>query len=194
MIKKENPWENNRHNGLPSPTEQKRRYLDMMVLDVPDFPKKGIVFKDISYILSDWRALHIIEDLISSDYLSYKPDYVACIEARGFLLGSFIARGLGAGIIPIRKVGKLPRDTYKESYPLEYGTDTLEIHKDCIEPNSKVLLIDDVLATGGTAKAATQLIEKCKGIIIGTAFLIELKALKGRDKLDGIKVTSILEY
>lgn len=164
------------------------------IRDVPDFPKKGIIFKDITPVLKNAERLRETIDLFSEAVADQKIDYVAAVEARGFIFGSLLAAKLGCGFIPIRKPGKLPYKCFKESYELEYGHDALEIHQDAIEKGSQVLIIDDLLATGGTALAAAKLIEKCGGQITALLFLIELTFLKGKDKLDGYPVKSFIEF
>ena len=153
------------------------------VRDIPDFPKKGILFRDITPLLGDNEALVEAIKALAAPFKGQKIDYVAAIEARGFIFGSAVARELGAGFIPIRKPGKLPHITKSVEYDLEYGKDTIEIHKDAIKDGASVLLIDDLLATGGTMAAAIKLIEQMDAKIVGLTFLVELKALGGREKL-----------
>lgn len=162
--------------------------------DVPDFPKKGIVFKDITPLLSDAKTFAAAIDRLSEPFVGAGIQIVAGIESRGFLLATPIAYRLGAGVVPIRKKGKLPRAVKSASYALEYGTDSIEAHADAFPKNAKVLLIDDVLATGGTAAAAVQLIEAIGGTLIGSAFLIELGFLDGRLKLPGRRIHSLVTY
>ncbi len=164
------------------------------IRDVPDFPKKGIIFKDITPVLKNPERLRETIDLFSEAVADQKIDYVAAVEARGFIFGSLLAAKLGCGFIPIRKPGKLPYKRFKESYELEYGHDALEIHQDAIEKGSQVLIVDDLLATGGTALAAARLIEKCGGQVAAALFLIELTFLKGKEKLDGYAVQSFIEF
>ena len=165
-----------------------------LVVDVPDFPKKGIIFKDIAPLLSSPRAMRkLINDWVRMHKKKGITKVVA-MESRGFLFGVPVALGLKAGFVPVRKPGKLPRKTLKETYNLEYGTDSLEIHEDAIKKGDKVLIIDDVLATGGTAEAVVKLVEKSGGRIAGLSFFIELGFLKGKDKLKGHEVTSFLKY
>jgi adenine phosphoribosyltransferase len=168
--------------------------LKSIIRTVPDFPKAGINFYDITPILKDGRALAYTIDTMADHFSSMNINMVVAMEARGFLFGPAIAYKLGAGFAPVRKLGKLPWNTHKEEYGLEYGTDTIEIHQDAIQHGERVLIIDDVLATGGTAKAVTRLIQKMHGEIIGAAFVIELLALKGRNKLKDIPVYSLLQY
>jgi adenine phosphoribosyltransferase len=168
--------------------------LKSIIRTVPDFPKPGINFYDITPILKDGRALAYTIDTMADHFSNMNIDVVVSMEARGFLFGPAIAYKLGAGFAPVRKLGKLPWDTHREEYALEYGTDTIEIHRDAVLPGERVLIIDDVLATGGTAKAVRNLIRKMNGKIIGAAFVIELLALKGRNKLKDVPVYSLLQY
>lgn len=168
--------------------------LKSFVRDIPDFPKKGIVFKDITPLLRDPKAFGAMVDTFVARYQGQGVTQVAVIESRGFLLGSAIAHRLGAGLIPIRKKGKLPWKVHKASYELEYGSDSIEVHQDAAGPHDKVLLVDDVIATGGTAKAACDLVEMLGAQVAGTAFLIELTFLKGREKLPGRDVHALITY
>lgn len=162
---------------------------------VPDFPKKGIIFRDITTGLKDAETLQVMVDYLCDQYKDCKIDYIAGIESRGFIFGMPMAYKLDCGFIPVRKPNKLPAETIKESYDLEYGSDSIEIHADAIEKGSNVLVVDDLLATGGTAQAACKLVKKAGGNLVGAAFLIELEALNGRDKLtDCGKVVSMLKY
>ncbi len=165
-----------------------------MVRDVPDFPKPGIVFKDITTLLKDAEALRSIIDAMADRYRGKKVDAVVAVEARGFMLGAAIAYRLGAGIVPVRKKGKLPAETYRESYELEYGTDTLEIHRDALDPGSSVLIVDDLLATGGTALATAKLVRDAGGDVLEIVFLIELGFLEGRARLGDLPVFSFIQY
>ena len=165
-----------------------------LIKDVPDFPKKGIVFKDITPLLADPGAFAAVIDKLAEPFAGKGIEVVAGIESRGFLLATAVAYTLKAGVVPIRKKGKLPRQTVSASYDLEYGQDSLEAHRDAFAPGTKVLLIDDVLATGGTAQAASRVLTDLKGDIRGTAFLIELGFLKGREKLNGRSVHSLITY
>ncbi len=168
--------------------------LKQMIRDIPDFPKKGIVFKDITTLLSDKRGFARAIDSLANRYIDQRIDLVVGIESRGFVIGSALAYRLGAGVILVRKPGKLPYKTHKTIYELEYGTDQLEIHQDAIAPGQQVLIADDLIATGGTIKAAIDLVEKLKGNIVECAFLVELAFLKGREKLDGYPVFSLLQF
>lgn len=162
---------------------------------VPDFPKKGIIFRDITTGLKDAETLQVMVDYLCDQYKACKIDYIAGIESRGFIFGMPMAYKLDCGFIPVRKPNKLPAETIKESYDLEYGSDSIEIHADAIEKGANVLVVDDLLATGGTAQAACKLVKKAGGNLVGAAFLIELEALNGRDKLtDCGKVVSMLKY
>ena len=164
------------------------------VRDVPDFPKKGIMFKDITTLLQDPVLFKKVMDIFIDRYKDKSIDVVVCIDARGFIFGGPLAYNLGAGLIPVRKKGKLPHKTLTVTYDLEYGTDSLQIHEDAIKKGQRVLLIDDLLATGGTAKATVDLVKQSGGKVVEIAFLIELGFLKGRDKLKGNDIFSIIEY
>ncbi len=162
---------------------------------VPDFPKPGIIFRDITTGIKDPDTMRAMVDYLCDQYNGVKIDYIAGIESRGFIFGMPMAYKLNCGFIPIRKPNKLPAQTIKESYDLEYGSDSIEIHADAIEPGANVLIVDDLLATGGTAKAACNLVKKAGGNLIGAAFLIELAELHGRDKLNNCgKIVSMLQY
>jgi adenine phosphoribosyltransferase len=162
---------------------------------VENFPKEGIIFRDITTGLKDAETMKVMVDYLCDQYKDVKIDYIAGIESRGFIFGMPMAYKLNCGFIPIRKPNKLPAETIKESYDLEYGSDTIEIHADAIEPGANVLVVDDLLATGGTAKAACNLVRKAGGNLVGAAFLIELCALGGNEKLDNCgKVISMLKY
>lgn len=168
--------------------------LKRLVRDVPDFPQPGIVFRDITPLLADRDTFKEVVDLMSEHWTGKGTTLVAAIEARGFIPGAAIAVRLGAGFIPIRKAGKLPWRVLSHSYQLEYGTDQLDVHQDAIRPSDKVLIVDDVLATGGTAAAAVELVRKLGGQVIGVQVLIELSQLGGRQRLSGIEVVSELVY
>ena len=166
-----------------------------MIRDIPDFPKQGIIFKDITTALKDATTLKKMVDFLCDNFQEQKIDYIIGLESRGFIFGMPVAYKLNAGFIPVRKPNKLPAKTLKESYVLEYGTDTLEIHEDALKKGDRVLIVDDLLATGGTAAAACNLVTKTGAEIVGCAFVIELSDLKGRDKLPkGVNVLSIIEY
>ena len=168
--------------------------IEALIRDVPDFPEPGIVFKDITPVLADPIAFSTIIDLIVVHFGRGNVDKVVGIEARGFILGAPVAYHFGAGIIPVRKKGKLPYETLEESYALEYGTAALEIHTDAVQAGERVLVVDDVLATGGTAKAAASLVERVGGKVCGIATLIELEFLNGRDKLQGYDLFTLIKY
>jgi adenine phosphoribosyltransferase len=168
--------------------------LKRHIRHIPDFPKAGILFYDITTLLKDPKGLDSVIDQLSEPYADQAIDVVVGIESRGFILGSAVAHRLGAGFIPIRKPGKLPARSRRETYALEYGTDALEIHEDAIQNGQRALIVDDVLATGGTAAAATRLVRQLGGNLQGLAFLIELVFLKGQSKLPGEKVFSVLQY
>lgn len=168
--------------------------LKSTIRDIPDFPKEGIIFKDITTLLKDKEAFHQAVDDLCGSFENSHVDQVVCVESRGFIFGAPVAYHLGAGLVPVRKPGKLPAKTNQVTYELEYGTDTLEIHEDAIKEGDKVLIIDDLLATGGTTKATIELVENLGGQIAGIAFLIELTFLNGRDKLQGHPITSIIQY
>ncbi len=168
--------------------------LKQHIRHVPDFPRAGILFYDITTLLRDPTGFKATIDIMSTPYLDQGIDVVIGIESRGFILGGAVAERIGAGFVPIRKPGKLPAKALKETYDLEYGKDALEIHEDAIEKGQRILIVDDVLATGGTAAAAAQLVTKLGGELHGLAFLIELLALNGKEKLAGERVYSVLQY
>ena len=161
---------------------------------VPDFPKKGILFRDITTLLKDKDAFEYVVDRFYEHYKDKRIDKVVSVESRGFIFGSVLAYRLGAGFVPIRKPGKLPAEVIRQEYQLEYGTDAMEIHKDAIEPGERVLIHDDLLATGGTVAAACKLIERLQGKIEGICFLIELTPLNGRKAIPDRDVFSLIEY
>lgn len=167
--------------------------LKPYIRDIPGFPKEGIIFKDITTLLKDGKKFATAVDMFAEAYKGKKIDIVLSIEARGFIFGAALAYKLGAGIAPIRKKGKLPYKTHTVTYELEYGKDTLEIHQDAFEKGARVLIVDDLLATGGTCRAVVDLVEKMGGKIVGLAFLIELTALKGREKLKGYDIVSLIQ-
>jgi adenine phosphoribosyltransferase len=168
--------------------------LKQHIRNVPDFPKAGILFYDITTLLREPQGFAASIDMLSMPYDGQGIDAVIGIESRGFILGAAVAQRIGAGFIPIRKPGKLPAKALKETYDLEYGTDALEIHEDAVRPGQRVLIVDDVLATGGTAAAAVQLVRKLGGDLHGIAVLIELLFLNGRSKLGDETVHSVLQY
>jgi adenine phosphoribosyltransferase len=168
--------------------------LRALVRDVPDFPQPGIVFKDITPLLADEIAFSTVIDLIVVHFGRGNVDKVVGIEARGFILASPVAYHFGAGFVPVRKKDKLPWETESEGYELEYGSATLEIHRDGVDSGERVLIVDDVLATGGTARATARLVERIGGKVVGIAFLIELGFLKGRQQLDGYDLFTLISY
>lgn len=172
-------------------TEQQLRAL---VRDVPDYPRPGIMFKDITPLLGQVAAFRAACDAMADVFAADGVTHVACIESRGFLFGSPIAERLNAGVVPIRKKGKLPYESEFEEYQLEYGTDALEMHVDALPPGARVLVVDDVLATGGTAAAACRLVERLNGQAVGCSFLIRLGFLDGVGKLSGRKISSLITY
>lgn len=168
--------------------------LKQLIREVPDFPKPGINFYDITTLLKDPAGWKATIDALKAHYDGTKVDIVVGIEARGFFFAPAMAYALGAGFVPVRKKGKLPAATERVEYALEYGTDILEVHKDAISQGTRVLILDDVLATGGTAAGVAQLVEKLGGVVVGLGFVIELDFLKGRDKLQGRELFSLLHY
>ncbi|MBI5198952.1 MAG: adenine phosphoribosyltransferase [Nitrospirae bacterium] len=168
--------------------------LKSKIRDIPDFPKEGIIFNDITTLLKDPAAFKKAIDKIASFYQDEGIEKVIGIESRGFILGAPVAFQLGAGFVPVRKPGKLPSDIYEAKYELEYGTDTLTIHQDALTPGQRVLLVDDLLATGGTISATIELVKLLGGLIVGIAFLVELAELRGRNHLDGYNVLSLITY
>jgi adenine phosphoribosyltransferase len=168
--------------------------LKQRIRHVPDFPKPGILFYDVTTLLKDPKGLRLAVDAMASAHTDAAIDVVVGIESRGFIFGSAVADRLGAGFSPVRKPGKLPSTTRRASYALEYGTDTLEIHDDAVAPGQRVLIVDDLLATGGTAAATVGLVKSLGGEVVGVQFLIELVALGGRSKIAGEKVHAVLVY
>lgn len=168
--------------------------LKKYIRDISDFPKKGVIFKDITPLLADKDAFQKAIDMLADNYISSNVDYVLGAEARGFIVAAAVAYKLNAGFIPARKPGKLPYMTTKAEYELEYGMDALEVHEDAIKKGDKVLIVDDVLATGGTAAAKAELVKRQGGIVYGPAFFIELSFLKGREKLKDFDIFSLITY
>jgi adenine phosphoribosyltransferase len=169
-------------------------FLKELIREIPDWPRPGVGFKDITPLLNDVEAFRYTIDAIASHFAASPIDRVLGVEARGFLLAAPVAYRFGAGLVPIRKAGKLPWEIEQEEYVLEYGTDLLEIHRDGVQPGDTVLIVDDVLATGGTASAAARLVERLGGRVVGFGFLLELGFLGGRAKLEGFDVLSLLTF
>jgi adenine phosphoribosyltransferase len=168
--------------------------LKAAIRDVPDFPKKGIVFKDITTLLRDPSLLRLTGDLLSELVRGQRIDKVVAIESRGFILGGLLADRLGAGFVPVRKPGKLPSKSLRASYDLEYGSDSLEIHEDALGKGERVIIVDDVIATGGTAKATAELVAQLGGNLCAFVFLVELGFLKGRERLTPASVLSLIQF
>lgn len=168
--------------------------LKSRIRHVPDFPKPGILFYDVTTLLRDPQGFKLAIDSLATPYMGQPIDVVVGIESRGFILGSAVADRIGSGFVPVRKVGKLPSKTVRASYALEYGTDSLEMHADGVERGQRVLIVDDLLATGGTASATVDLVKEVGGRVEGLAFLIELVALEGRKRLAGENVLAVLQY
>ena len=168
--------------------------LKAMIRHVPDFPKPGITFFDITTLLRDREAFARAVESLANPYQGQAVDYVVGIESRGFIFGGAVADRLRAGFVPVRKIGKLPARALRVTYDLEYGSDSLEIHEDAIEQGQRVLIVDDLLATGGTARATVDLVRQTGGEVLGLAFLIELEALNGRSRLQGEGVFAVLRY
>ena len=168
--------------------------LEESIRTIPDFPKPGILFYDVTTLLENKKAFKHSVDALAAKYKNKKIDKVVAVEARGFIIGGAIAYKLGAGLVPVRKKGKLPWKTNSVTYELEYGTDTLEMHQDSVKPGERILIVDDLLATGGTVKAVTDLVKNQGGKIIGIAFIIELVDLKGKDKLKEYPICSLVKF
>jgi adenine phosphoribosyltransferase len=168
--------------------------LKEKIREVPDFPKPGILFYDLTTLLKDSSSLKRVIDLLTQKYSDQKIDQVVAIESRGFIFGPALACNLQAGFVPVRKEGRLPSDTISASYDLEYGQGVLEIHTDAIQKGERVLVVDDLIATGGTADATARMVHQLGGEVVGFAFIVELEFLKGKEKLDGFEVFSILQY
>ena len=171
-----------------------QEYIQSKIIAIVDFPKKGIIFRDITTAVKDPQAMRYMIDYLTEVYKDKRIDYVAGIESRGFIFGAALAYKLGAGFVVIRKPGKLPADTISQEYELEYGTDKIEMHADAVEAGKKVLVVDDLLATGGTVDAAVKLLKKVGADVVGAAFIIELSDLGGREKLKDIDVVSMVQF
>jgi len=168
--------------------------LRAKIREIPDFPKPGILFYDITTLLKDAGAFKEAIDLMLEPYKDERVDIVVGMESRGFIFSAPMAYQLNAGLVPVRKLGKLPAETLTVEYALEYGSNTLEVHRDAVEPGQKVLIVDDLLATGGTVRGTIELVERLKGQVVGLGFLVELEFLKGRERLEGRRVTSVVKY
>jgi len=168
--------------------------LNALIRDVPDFPKEGIVFKDITPLWQDAAALKDTVDRLAEPFEDRGVEIVAATEARGYIIGPGVAMKLGAGFVPVRKPGKLPYETIQASYELEYGTDSVEVHTDAVREGQKVLMVDDLLATGGTMAACCELVERLGGVVVGCAFIVELSFLNGSEKLSKYEIHSLIDY
>jgi adenine phosphoribosyltransferase len=168
--------------------------LKPFIREIPDFPKPGILFKDITTLLQDPTGLKAAIDLLAEKSSPLNPEYIVGMESRGFIFGAPLAYKMGIGFVPVRKPGKLPALVHSVEYELEYGTDTLEMHQDAVQPGSRILIVDDLIATGGTAGATAKLIQQVGCELVGCAFVIELKALNGRDRLPPVPIITLVEY
>lgn len=168
--------------------------LKSLIRDIPDFPKPGILFRDITTLLQNPDGLRDAIDRMAADCAPLQPDYIVGMESRGFIFGTPLAYKMGVGFIPVRKPGKLPSAVYSVEYELEYGTDRLEMHQDALQPGSRVLIVDDLIATGGTAKATAEMVQQAGAELVGFCFVVELLALSGRDKLPDVPIITIVEY
>jgi adenine phosphoribosyltransferase len=168
--------------------------LKALIRDIPDFPKPGILFRDITTLLRDPAGLQYTIDTMAANVGDLKPEYLVGMESRGFIFGAALAYKLGIGFIPVRKPGKLPAKVHAVEYALEYGTDKLEIHQDAVTPGARVVIVDDLIATGGTAVATAQLLQEIGAHLVGCAFVIELDALNGRSRLPDVPITSLVHY
>jgi adenine phosphoribosyltransferase len=180
--------------GRVGSVESDATWLKDYIRDIPDYPRPGVTFKDITPLLADIKAFRYSVDALADHFAGQKIDKVLGIEARGFIVAAPVAYRFGAGFVPVRKAGKLPWDVESQEYVLEYGTDSLEIHRDALGPGDHALIIDDVLATGGTAAAAARLVDRLGGSTVGAGFLIELTFLGGRGKLEGYDAVSLITY
>lgn len=169
-------------------------HLKSLIREVPDFPRKGILFYDITTLLKDKVGFRQLIDALADQYMGKRLDRILGIEARGFIFGPALAYRLGIGFVPVRKPNKLPAETGRVTYDLEYGSDTLEVHRDAIRPGDQVLIVDDLLATGGTASACVRLARDLGAAVTGAAFVVELEFLQGRSRLDGVEVFSLIQY
>jgi len=174
--------------------DARRALLRSRVRDVPDFPKPGILFRDLTPLMGDGVAMREAIDLLAEAAVRHRPELVVAIESRGFIFGAPVAASLGVGFVPVRKPGKLPHKTRRREYDLEYGTDALEMHADAVVHGARVVIVDDLLATGGTAAATVELVREIGGHIVGAAFVVELELLRGRDRLAGVPIDALLKY
>jgi adenine phosphoribosyltransferase len=174
--------------------DPRRALLRARVRDVPDFPKPGILFRDLTPLMGDGAALREAIDMLAEAAVRHRPELIVAIESRGFIFGAPVAASLNVGFVPVRKPGKLPHKTRRRSYDLEYGTDALEMHADAVVHGARVVIIDDLLATGGTAGATVELVREIGGNVVGATFVVELELLRGRDRLDGVPVDALLTY
>ena len=175
-------------------TDPRRALLRSRVRDVPDFPKPGILFRDLTPLMGDGAAMREAIDMLAEAAVRHRPELVVAIESRGFIFGAPVAASLGVGFVPVRKPGKLPHRTRRRSYDLEYGTDALEMHADAVVQGARVVIIDDLLATGGTAAATVELVREIGGQVVGATFVVELELLRGRARLAGVPVDALLKY
>ena len=174
--------------------DARRALLRTRVRDVQDFPKPGILFRDLTPLMGDGVAMREAVDLLAEVAALHRPELIVAIESRGFIFGAPVAASLGIGFVPVRKPGKLPHKTRRRSYDLEYGTDALEMHADAVVDGARVVIVDDLLATGGTAAATVELVREIGGDVVGATFVVELTLLRGRDKLAGVPVDALLNY
>jgi adenine phosphoribosyltransferase len=168
--------------------------LRARVRDVPDFPKPGILFRDLTPLMGDGTTLRMCVDMLAERIVKHRPEVIVAVESRGFIFGAPVATALGVGFAPVRKPGKLPFRTHRRTYQLEYGTDALEMHADAVIDGARVVLVDDLLATGGTAAATAELVRGQGGRVAGAAFVVELALLRGRERLPGVPVDALIEY
>ena len=175
-------------------TDARRALLRARVRDVPDFPKPGILFRDLTPLMGDGAALREAIDMLSEAAVRHRPELIVAVESRGFIFGAPVAASLGIGFVPVRKPGKLPHKTRRRTYELEYGTDALEMHADAVVQGARVVIVDDLLATGGTAAATCELVREIGGEVVGATFVVELELLRGRDRLGGVPVDALLKY
>lgn len=178
----------------PGDHDARRALLRSRVRDVPDFPKPGILFRDLTPLMGDGVAMREAIDMLAEAAVRHRPELVVAIESRGFIFGAPVAASLGVGFVPVRKPGKLPHKTRRREYDLEYGTDALEMHADAVVHGARVVVVDDLLATGGTAAATVELVREIGGHVVGAAFVVELELLRGRDRLAGVPIDALLQY